>query len=304
MDGDGAGGILMVGDGEAVGLVVVVGGGAIGGVALSGEVEEDDLALGCDGADGLGALLVGEVSPAVGDASLDEFGPVAGGLEMGAVVALDGEDIDPGEGGDELLGRAAEVGGVAEGGGGGLGCGCGEVDAEGDDAEGVVGEVDGCDVEVAGDVEGFVREDVGASFQEPGAGGAPAVSLEDAEPSVRGELLDPAGVAVVVVEVGEEDIVDAFESESEGGEVAPDAEWREPGVEEGDATAPPLAPEEERAVSGGGGGEDHKLDGLGLGGVRLFPQGERFGLGRCRSLGREEHCGKVSDERDDGPHCG
>src|SRR5215831_13706412 len=59
---------------DGIRAAVVVHRGALGGVAVLGEVQEHDVLARGDGLDGVGGLLVAEVAAAVHDAALEEVG--------------------------------------------------------------------------------------------------------------------------------------------------------------------------------------------------------------------------------------
>jgi len=188
---------IVAGEGGGVWLAAMAEFGEGGCVALAREVEEDDVALWCDEACGIEAFAVGEVAAAASDAAFEEVGASGFGLHARAVVGLDREGVDAREVADEFFGGAADVGGEAEGGGG-------RVDAEGDDAEFVVVLEDGADGEGVGEREG-VLVDLGFSVEETGAFGAGAVAPVEVEAGEVGEVPGPGWVAMVGVEVGEED---------------------------------------------------------------------------------------------------
>jgi hypothetical protein len=118
--------VVLFGEGESGGDAGVAGeeGSEEGGaVALLAAVEEDDV-VGEAGVGGLGAvedvldggegLAVGEVAFAAGDAAFQEPGAVAVHLQVGVVVAFEGEAIEVVEVFEEARGDVAEVGGVAD----------------------------------------------------------------------------------------------------------------------------------------------------------------------------------------------
>lgn len=201
-------------------------------VALLGEVQEDNVVAGGDAADGLGGFLVGEVAAAAHDALLEEVGAVGIDLELRAVVGLDGEDIDPAKVGDEMVGDLAEVGGVAESAGWG-------VEAERRGPERIVELHERIDGEPGGGEES-VAEGRDPAGREALAAGAAEVTAgeEDFNVGRQRAIGDaPPGVAVVVVEVGEEYGVDVGEIEPEPLEQGRRAAGGEAEVEEGERGA-------------------------------------------------------------------
>lgn len=235
------------GDGEGVGAAGVFGGGEVGTVALAGEVEEEYVGSGVDVSGGGGGLLIGEVAATAHDAVLEEVGPIGGALELWAVVGFDGEDIDAGEEVEEIVGRGAEIGGEAEGGGV-------DGDSEGGGAEVVVAAESGAEFEAVEGSEGVI-EDFGAMGEDAEAVGAAGVAAMDEEGRVVVEERGAAGVAVIDVEVGEDDGGDGDVGEAGEREEGAGSARGEAGVDE-DESAGVIAAEEERgAVAGRTAGE-------------------------------------------------
>ena len=87
-DADPAGRGGLAGNGEGVVASGVHVGDQRRVVALARVVEEHDVLAWRDSADGLEGLVIGEVAAAAHDAVLEKLRPIAGELQLGAVVAL------------------------------------------------------------------------------------------------------------------------------------------------------------------------------------------------------------------------
>ena len=222
--------------------------GERGRVALAREVQEDDVLAWRDEARGVDAFAVGEVAAAAGDAAFEEVGAGGFGLHARAVVGLDRECVDAREVADEFFGGAADVGGEAEGGGGSF-------EAESNDAEFVVALEDGADGEGVGEREG-VLVDLGFPVEETGAFGAGAVALVEVEAGEVGEVPGPGWVAMVGVEVGEEDARDWDVFEADVFQELAGAAWGETKVNEEEGALVALRVQECGAVASGTAGED------------------------------------------------
>lgn len=244
----------MAGERDGVRLAAVADFGEGGRVALAREVEEDDVALWGDEARGLDALAIGEVAAAAGDAVLEEVGAGGLGLHARAVVGLDREGVDAVQVADEFFGGAADVGGEAEGGGVRL-------DAEGDDAEFIVALEDGADGEAFSEREGLFV-DFTAAIEEARAFGAGAVAFVEVEAGEVGEVPGPGWIAMVGVEVGEEDARDGDVFEADVFEELARAAWREAKIDEEERPLIAVRVEECRAVASGTAGEDAEGEGV------------------------------------------
>lgn len=257
-DAEPGGALVLVGQGEDLGDARVAGeefaheGGA---VALAGTVEEDDVAgeavgaAGGEGAieDGLNGgegFVVGEVSGAAHDALLEE--PGAGGIafHVGVVIGFDGEDVDAAEAGDEFVGDAAEIGGETDA----------VVVAVEEEAMGalfIVGEADGFHADAADGLEGGVLGEAGdelvdgrvrgtfeaelflcvEGFAGFDHGAGVVVGAEDAD-VVFEEGLEPVGIEVVGVEVGEDHGLEVGELDPGSGEALAGGAGAKAGVDE------------------------------------------------------------------------
>lgn len=244
----------MAGERHGVWLAAVADLGERGRVALAREVEEDDVLAWGDEARGLDALAIGEVAAAAGDAVFEELGTSGLGLHARAVVGFDRKGVDAVQVADEFFGGAADVGGEAEGGGGSL-------DAEGDDAEFIVALEDGADGEAFGERE-RVFVDFAAAVEEAGALGAGAMALVEMEAGEVGEVPGPCWVAVIGVEVGEEDARDGDVFEADVFEELARAAWREAKIDEEERPLIAVRVEECRAVASGTAGEDAEGEGV------------------------------------------
>jgi hypothetical protein len=210
----------------------------VGAVALAAAVEEDDVAgeaVGAagflcaveDGLDGGEGLVIAEVATAAHDALLEEPGTVGGAFHFGVVVGFKGENVNAAEAFDEGIGDVSEVGSEADA----------VVVAGDEEAVGagvIVGEFDRVEGDAtkrfegageAGDEvgEGGVAEVFGGTFGfgVAGFGGVEEVfhavfSAEDADAALE-DGLEPGGVEVVVIEVGEDDGGDVRDVDAEAG---------------------------------------------------------------------------------------
>jgi hypothetical protein len=246
--------IIVAGERHGVWLAAVAHFGEGGRVALAREVEEDDVLARGDEARSLDALAVGQVAAAAGDAVLEELWTGGLGLHARAVVGFDRKGVDAVQVADEFFGGAADVGGEAEGRGGSL-------DAEGDDAEFIVALEDGADGEALGEFEGALV-DFASAVKEASAFGAGAVALVEMEAGEVGKVPGPGWVAMVGVEVGEEDARDGDVFEADVFEELARAAWREAKIDEEERPLIAVRVEECRAVAGGTAGEDAEGEGV------------------------------------------
>ncbi len=239
MGGEPGGSAALMGEGDAAeeGGVFEVGFfDAPAAVALGRAMQEDDMArqpFGASLGDALGGeegFAVGEVSLAAHDARFEEVGAGAGELKLRIVVGFDRQDVNGGKAFDELIGDAAEVGGVTDAGVVGF-------EEESAGAFVIVGKQDWGDRQAVRQLEGLLIEDAQevGGFEGPARGVIPEVvhvpSVEEQGDAVGEHHAGPGGSEVVLIEVGDADGLEVFDREADLGHAVGDGPRREAGVD-------------------------------------------------------------------------